>query len=493
MSNLDADVIEKVARKAARKAERKAARKAARKTEKQNDKRKAEMQQEPTVTKKGKTTTDREGDDDDISDYLAAHEIVIHEEGAPPPCRSLRNAPFPAPLIRVLESQGFTEPSPVQAAAWPIAVSGRDVLAIAKTGSGKTLGFLLPVLAKCMIEKKEANGGPIGVIMAPTRELALQIHAEAVKFGRGANCRAVAVYGGTARDRQVRALQQGCELIIGTPGRIKDVLDTRGGGRDAVCDVSHMSQLVLDEADRMLDMGFEADIRAIVWRCFENRAHQTSLFSATWPPDVQGIANDLLTNPVKVTVGSGGYKLTANKSVTQRVHVITHSQRMQKFEELIQPFTKGGKDAGKRVIVFANMKFMVKKLTQYCKSKGMSAESMSGDRSQSQRESTVRKFKDGRVTVVIATDVAARGLDIKGIERVINYELPLTDFQDYVHRIGRTGRAGATGEADSLFTESDRKYSTELIRIMKEAGQEVPPLLAKFGPTKIVFHYDSDE
>lgn len=470
----------------------KAARKAKRKKEKQKGKRKSKKQQEPAVTKKGKHTADVKGDSD--SGYLAAHEIIIHEDGAPPPCRSLQNAPFDAPLVRILESQGFTEPSPVQAAVWPL--GGRDVLAIAKTGSGKTLGFLLPVLTKCMKDKiMVANGkvGPIGIIMAPTRELALQIHAEAVKFGSCVNCRAVAVYGGAARDRQVRALQKGCELIIGTPGRIKDVLDTQGGGHDAVCNVSLMSILVLDEADRMLDMGFEADIRAIVWRCFGNRAHQTCLFSATWPLDVQEIANDLLTNPVKVTVGSGGDKLTANKSVTQRVHVVTASQRMQKFEELIEPFRKGGKNAGKRVIVFANMKFMVKKLTQYCQSKGLSAESMSGDRSQSQRESTVRKFKDGRVTVVIATDVAARGLDIKGIERVINYELPLTDFQDYVHRIGRTGRAGATGEADSIFTDSDRKYSTELIRIMKEAGQVVPPLLAKFAPTKIMFHYDSDE
>lgn len=419
MSNLDAAAEEKVARKAARKVARKAARKAERKIEKQKDKgrkRKA-TQQDPAVTKKEKSASDvidnghDDGDGDENNDnkaYSALHEIVIHEKNAPPPCRSLRNAPFPSPLVKVLESQGFSEPSPVQAAVWPLAVSGRDVLAIAKTGSGKTLGFLLPVLAKCMAQKKEANGGPIGVIMAPTRELALQIHAVAVKFGRCINCRSVAVYGGAARDKQVRALQQGCELIIGTPGRIKDVLDTRGGGRDAVCDVSHMRQLVLDEADRMLDMGFEADIRAIVWQCFGNHEHQTFLFSATWPLDIQDIANDLLTNPVKVTVGAGGSKLTASKSVTQRVHVITQSQRMDKFEELIQPFRPGFRHAGKRVIVFANMKHIVKKLAQYCVRKGLSCESLSGDRSQSQRESTVRKFKDGRVTVVVATDVAAR-------------------------------------------------------------------------------------
>mmetsp|Transcript_53224 Transcript_53224/g.59480 ORF Transcript_53224/g.59480 Transcript_53224/m.59480 type:complete len:517 (+) Transcript_53224:61-1611(+) len=509
MSNLDATAEEKVALKAARKAARKVARKAARKAErkivKQKDKgskRKA-TQQDPSLTKKGKSASDvkencdvDDGDGDKNNDnkaYITLHEIVIHEKNAPPPCRSLRNAPFPSPLVKVLESQGFNEPSPVQAVVWPLAVSGRDVLAIAKTGSGKTLGFLLPILAKCIVQKKAANGGPIGMIMAPTRELALQIHAVAVKFGSCINCRSVAVYGGAAREKQVRALQQGCELIIGTPGRIKDVLDTRGGGRDAVCDVSHMRQLALDEADRMLDMGFEADIRAIVWQCFGNHEHQTYLFSATWPLGIQDIANDLLTNSVKVTVGAGGSKLTASKSVTQRVHVITQSQRMDTFEDLIHPFRPGFRHAGKRVIVFANMKHIVKKLTQYCVRKGLSCESLSGDRSQSQRESTVRKFKDGRVTVVVATDVAARGLDIKGIERVINYELPLTDFQDYVHRIGRTGRAGATGEADSLFTESDRKYSTELIRIMKEAGQEVPTLLEKFAPKKTVFEYDSDD
>jgi len=195
---------------------------------------------------------------------------------------------------------------------------------------------------------------------------------------------------------------------------------------------------------------------------------------------------------VKVTVGAGGDKLTANKSVTQRVHVITHQQRMDTFAELIAPFKSGGKDASKRVIVFANMKTTVRKLVRFCQHEGLAADSMSGDRSQSQREATVRKFKDGRVQVVVATDVAARGLDIKGIERVINYELPATDFQDYVHRIGRTGRAGATGEADSLFTDGDRVHSQELIRIMKEAGQEVLPLLAKFAPTKITFNYDSE-
>jgi superfamily II DNA/RNA helicase len=326
--------------------------------------------------------------------------------------------------------------------------------------------------------------------MAPTRELALQIHAEALKFGASVGCRAVAVYGGAPKERQISALRRGCELIIGTPGRIKDILDTQSGFESAAVSTARLSMLVLDEADRMLDMGFERDIRAIVWQAFDERPRQTFLYSATWPEygsEIQTVANDLLSKPVKITVGSGGERLTANKSVTQRVHVVDAARRMDKFEELIATFCRGGADAGKRVIVFANMKITVKKLAQFCKAQGLACESMSGDRSQSQRESTIRKFKSGQVTVVIATDVAARGLDIKGIERVINYELPVDDFQDYVHRIGRTGRAGMTGESDSLFTDGDKIHSQALIKIMSEAGQTVPRELSRYAPQKIRF------
>lgn len=208
---------------------------------------------------------------------------------------------------------------------------------------------------------------------------------------------------------------------------------------------------------------------------------------------VQGIADHLLNNAVKITVGKGGDRLTANKSVTQRVHVVEARARLEKFKALMQPFRRGGQHAGKRVIVFANMKLTVKKLASWCSSQGMASDSISGDRSQSQRETTIRKFKEGKVTVVIATDVAARGLDIKGIERVINYELPVDDFQDYVHRIGRTGRAGAAGESDSLYTDGDRKHAPALIKIMKDAGQSIPAEFARCAPQKTTFDSDSDD
>ncbi|KAJ1618596.1 P-loop containing nucleoside triphosphate hydrolase protein, partial [Pavlovales sp. CCMP2436] len=412
----------------------------------------------------------------------------------PPPCLALASAPFPPALVAILQRQGFTAPSAVQAVSWPIAVTGRDVLAIAKTGSGKTLGFLLPVLARCHREKPAAKGAPLALIMAPTRELALQIAAEALKFGACVDCRAVAVYGGASKGAQLAALRRGCELIVGTPGRIGDMLDTRGGGAESCVDVSRCSMLVLDEADRMLDMGFERAIHAIVWHSFGERAHQTLLFSATWPSEVQRIAAELLSDSVcKVTVGSGGDKLTANKSITQRVHVVEHEgQRWDALVRLLAPFRKGGEAAGQRVIVFANRKTTVAKIATYCLREGLRADSISGDRNQSQRESTIRRFRDGDLAVVIATDVAARGLDIKGIDRVINYELPETDFQDYVHRIGRTGRAGATGEADSIFTPADKAHAKELIRIMTEAGQDAQ-VLSRFTSQKKTFFNDDDE
>ena len=369
-----------------------------------------------------------------VTAYLAAHELIIHDETAPPPCLTLAEAPFPRPLLAMLCRQPFTAPSPVQAATWPIAVAGRDVLAIAKTGSGKTLGFLLPVLTRCAAERKKnktvtvkaargsgGGSGPLGIVMAPTRELALQISVEATKFGACVGVASVAVYGGAAKQAQVNALQRGCELIIGTPGRIKDVLDVRGGGAATCVSCSEMTMVVLDEADRMLDMGFERDIRDIVRQCFNDgsaqeeeeeayRPHQTFLYSATWPLEVQGIAADLLaSDAVKVTVGTGGEKLTASKSIVQRVHVVEGTERMETFAQLIAPFGKGGKNERARVIVFANRKDTVKALAKHCAGRGMTCDVLSGDRSQSQRNSTLRKFKEGAVTIVIATDVAARG------------------------------------------------------------------------------------
>jgi len=421
--------------------------------------------------------------------FLLANEITFHDADSPLPCMSFETAPFPKKLIKLLIAQpGFKAPSAVQAASWPLAVAGRDVLAIAKTGSGKTLGYLLPALTRCRLEKADANGSPICLIMAPTRELAIQICSEAVKFGEPLGCRAVAVYGGASKKTQSNNLQRGCEVIAATPGRMKDMLDIRGNGYNAVTSLTKCSILVLDEADRMLDMGFEKEIRSIVWEI--PTPHQTLFYSATWPAEVECIAQDLLTNPAKVSVGSGGEKLTANKSVTQRVHVVNGS-KPEALLKLLESFKPGKPDAGKRVIVFANTKVDVKWICNHCRDNGFSVDSISGDRSQGQRERVIGSFRDGSLTMVIATDVCGRGLDIEGIERVINYDFPGPD--DYIHRIGRTGRAGATAIADSFFTDHDKLHAKELIRILTDAGQDVPAALASFTSKSTTFADSDDE
>jgi len=367
----------------------------------------------------------------------------------------------------------------VQAAAWPLASAGRDVLAIAKTGSGKTLGFLIPALARCIELKPKGDGSPIVLVMAPTRELAMQIKSEADKFGAPIGCRAVAVYGGAPKWGQTHELQAGCEVVIATPGRMMDMLDLHGASwTGASTSLKDCRVLVLDEADRMLDMGFEKDIWAITAQLPAD--HQTLFFTATWPKAVQRVAADLLNaaTQVMVTVGGGGEKLTANKAVTQRVLVVEARAKWEAFEKLLENYKPGGADAGKRVIVFSNTKRDVNWIAQHCwELLGNCVDTISGDRNQKERESVIRRFREGSVTIVIATDVAARGLDINGSERVINYDFPGPD--DYIHRIGRTGRAGSTGAADTLFTSGDRKHARELVRILGDAEQEVPAELAR--------------
>ena len=435
---------------------------------------------------------------DDARAFMKANEITIHDPSAPLPCIALASAPFPQPLVDLLLKQGFSAPSAVQGASWPLAMAGRDVLAVAKTGSGKTLGYLLPALARCHAGWEKAGGHPLCLVMSPTRELALQIQGEAVKFGAPLGCRAVAVYGGAPKWPQASALSRGCEIVIATPGRMMDMLDLhsssnspakggggkgggkggkgggKGGGGNAATSLERCQMLVLDEADRMLDMGFEKDIRAIVAGMPPDR--QTFLFTATWPKAVQRVAADLLgASQCKVTVGSGGEKLTANKAVTQNVKVVTASDKWATFVELLAPYKPGGAMAGTRAIIFANTKKDVNGIGQYLWDESFPVDTLSGDRSQREREDVIRHFRSGAVTIVVATDVAARGLDINGIERVINYDYPPGDggSEDYIHRIGRTGRAGASGVADTLFTQADAKHAKEIVRILADAGQSV--------------------
>ena len=408
------------------------------------------------------------------AEFMKTHQIEIHQTNAPAPCIVMETAPFPAPLVKLLLEQGFPHPSPVQAAAWPVAAALCDLLAVAKTGSGKTLGYLLPALTVCDQKKAAAGGYPVALVMAPTRELAMQIQTEATKFGKPLGCRAVAVYGGASKWGQQKQLQNGAEVIVATPGRLMDLLELHGSswGQPSTS-LEHCEVLVLDEADRMLDMGFESDIRTIVGVMNKEKL-QTMLFTATWPRVVQRVAADLLKDShVKVTVGTGGDKLTANTAVKQVVRVVEQHAKWDEFLKVMEVFAPGGAKEGTRVIIFANTKRDVNAISKHFWDQKYNVDSLSGDRTQKAREDVVAKFRQGSVTMVIATDVAARGLDIPGIEMVINYDFPDQNIDDYIHRIGRTGRAGAIGHAETLFTKKDTKYSRELVRILREAKQEV--------------------
>ncbi|KAJ7538954.1 hypothetical protein O6H91_11G070400 [Diphasiastrum complanatum] len=367
--------------------------------------------------------------------------------------------------LQQLQAAGFTSPTPVQAQSWPIALQNRDIVAIAKTGSGKTLGYLLPAFLHLERQRNNARLGPSVLVLAPTRELATQIQDEAVKFGRSSRLTSTCVYGGAPKGPQLRDIERGADIIIATPGRLNDFLEMKK------VSLRQVSYLVLDEADRMLDMGFEPQIRKIV---AEIRARkQTLMYTATWPKEVRRIAADLLVNPVQVNIGNSD-ELSANKSITQYIEVLLPHEKQRRLEQILRT-----QDPGSKIIIFCSTKKMCDQLARGL-GRDFGAAAIHGDKSQTDRDWVLSQFKTGKAPILVATDVAARGLDIKDIRIVINYDFP-TGVEDYVHRIGRTGRAGATGLAYTFFSQQDAKYAGELIKVLEGANQKVPPQLREFA------------
>ncbi|KAM0843453.1 hypothetical protein ACQ4PT_057705 [Festuca glaucescens] len=360
-----------------------------------------------------------------------------------------------------IQRAGFPSPTPIQAQSWPIALQNQDVVAIAKTGSGKTLGYLLPGFLHIKRLQNSTRSGPTVLVLAPTRELATQILEEAVKFGRSSRISSTCLYGGAPKGPQLRDLERGVDIVVATPGRLNDILEMRK------ISLKQVSYLVLDEADRMLDMGFEPQIRKIVRDIPSSR--QTLMYTATWPKEVRRIADELLVHPVQVTIGSVD-ELVANKAITQHVEVITPSEKLRRLEQILRSH-----DSGSKILIFCTTKRMCDQLSRTL-DRHFGAAAIHGDKSQNEREKVLSQFRSGRSPILVATDVAARGLDIKDIRVVINYDFP-TGVEDYVHRIGRTGRAGATGLAYTFLCDQDSKYAADLIKILEGADQDVPPEL----------------
>ena len=361
----------------------------------------------------------------------------------------------------------FSKPTPIQSICWPVLLKNRDIIGIAETGSGKTFGFGLPAINH--LHKVGQSKLPSILVMTPTRELALQIQEQFKLFGENIKCRTLCVFGGIPKREQRDTLKAGVDVIIACPGRLADLM------QEGSCSLSNVSYVVLDEADRLLDSGFEKEVRQILSSTKSSR--QSAMFSATWPSAVEKLAAEYLSKPVKVTIGS--IDLGANANVTQIVEVIDPMQKERRITQLLKEYHSSRTN---RVLIFALYKKEAARIEQSLRRSGWNCICIHGDMSQDARSKSFYDFKSGKVPLLIATDVAARGLDIPNVEYVINYTFPLT-IEDYVHRIGRTGRAGNKGISHTFFTLHDKARSGELVNILKQTNQSVPADLMAFGTT----------
>lgn len=348
-------------------------------------------------------------------------------------------------IATALEAFGFTEPTEIQKQAIPVILSGRDVMASAETGSGKTAAYALPIL---QMIKGTSERKPRVLVLVPTRELAIQVQSQFERFSAGSGMRSVTVYGGTGYEKQTRLLRRGVDVIVATPGRLSDHVD-RGNA-----DLSMVSTLVLDEADRMLDMGFMPQVRKIVDETAEKR--QTLMFSATINKAVERSATEFLDKPATIMVNTSQVEPSA---IDQRIYHVTEADKDALLLQLIkeEPDTNS-------VLVFARTRHKASKIRKKLCAGDIRAEEIHGDISQSQRERTLARYRDGQFTVLVATDIAARGLDIPAISHVFNYDLP-NSAADYVHRIGRTGRAGRTGVALSFVCADQRHLMRDIEKV----------------------------
>ncbi|KAJ9465085.1 ATP-dependent RNA helicase DBP2 [Diplonema papillatum] len=401
----------------------------------------------------------------EIEMWKQQHEIVTMGRDVPNPVLTFDETNFSREILDSFKRQGFAKPTAIQSMGWSAAMAGRDIVGVAKTGSGKTLAFGIPAILHLQAQGVARRGdGPGSLVLAPTRELAMQIDEELKKVV-GRALKIVCLYGGAPKHIQERQLYDGCDIAVATPGRLIDFLNNR------TTNLRRVTYLVMDEADRMLDMGFEPQIRKVVGQIRPDR--QTLLWSATWPREVQSLARDFLRDWVQIQVGS--QELSANKDVTQHIHMVNGFR--QKYEEiytLIRDYNKVGKG---KVLIFTGTKKAADEVAQELyRNGGMRAMAIHGDKSQRDRERVLNDFRSKRSCVLVATDVAARGLDIRDLNVVINFDMP-GNLEDYVHRIGRTGRAGDKGDAHTFFSLNDARFASGLMRLLTKSGQPIPPQL----------------
>mmetsp|Transcript_30406 Transcript_30406/g.83784 ORF Transcript_30406/g.83784 Transcript_30406/m.83784 type:complete len:511 (-) Transcript_30406:77-1609(-) len=422
--------------------------------------------------------------------YFEANQVKVHlPEGKDvdiTPLAGFRVEGFAKKLIKYCQNK-FEKPTPIQACCWPIIMQRSDICGIAKTGSGKTMAFALPYLSMSRKGVLTAFEQPVHqprfVAMAPTRELAMQIAEVCKELSRalGDGYPVQCIYGGVPKKDQRQVLQaEGVDMLVATPGRLQDLVDEES------LDLSYVQYLVLDEADRMLDMGFIDAVKALISKMPKAGERQTCMFSATWPASVHHLATQFLDSPVHVGIGSVDEGLVANTSIRQEVEVLKDEK--EKPSRLLHHLKKHY-SPDKKVIVFGLYKKETAWLETFLWEKGYEKViALQGDMTQDKRTKAIADFKATKKTPLIATDVASRGLDVQDVELVINYTFPLT-IEDYVHRIGRTGRAGKRGLAicffcpDSKGAQDEKAHAGDIVKVLKDAGQPVPEALSRLSST----------
>ena len=376
---------------------------------------------------------------------------------------SFKDLGLSAALVKAVEEKGYTTPSPIQQKAIPPILEGKDILASAQTGTGKTAGFTLPVL-QYLSETKHAKYRPLrALVLTPTRELAAQVHDNVREYSKYVDIKSAVVFGGVKAKPQIATLRSGVDILVATPGRLLDLHDQKA------VSFKRVDVLILDEADRMLDMGFARDLNKII--SYMPTKRQNLMFSATFSKEIKKLAEGILKNPVSVEAEPQN---STAKKVTHKVFKVDKNKKTEFTIKLI-------KDGNwNQVLVFTRTKHGANKLTEKLIKAGISAAAIHGNKSQGARTKALKNFKDNSIKILVATDIAARGLDIPLLPHVINFELPNVP-EDYIHRIGRTGRAGAAGEAISLVCSEETEYQNEIEKILKEKLKT--NIVAGFEPT----------
>lgn len=393
-------------------------------------------------------------------------QIKVRGKGCPAPVENWEQCGLAERILTVIEKHQFEAPFAIQKQAIPAIMCGRDVIGVAKTGSGKTLAFLLPMFRHIMDQPPLGDGeGPIGLVMAPARELAFQIYNEAKRFSKALGIRVACIYGGTGVAEQIAELKRGADIVVCTPGRLIDILCMQAG---RLMSLKRVTMVVMDEADRMFDMGFEPQIKMIIQAIRPDR--QTVLFSATFPKQIEKLAKTVLRLPLEIVVGE---RSTVNKDITQYVEVHDESDKFMRLLQLLGVWYERGS-----VLVFVDKQEKCDALFQELLKAGYPCLSLHGGKEQVDRDYTLHEFKTQIKTVLVATSVAGRGLDVPEICVVINYCCP-NHIEDYVHRVGRTGRAGRKGTAYTFITPSEDQYAPLLVAALEKAGQEVPEELVE--------------